>query len=208
MRIPLLLLPLLLGSCFGRSTQTAFPFGLEPLEDNAVPIAPEEEGITVISGTTEDYAWVHGKGRVDAPLAEVWAAVQEPDVVVDRRRVDAWSTTWDVEEGYDVSLRIHHRVEDLVVVEYDLTWRHGFIEGRSAEEDTVAIRWQKTDGTALITLLEGSIVLRPDGEESTILDVVEHLDAPRQEPEMLVQFARDLHASIVAQVHGQPLPEY
>src|SRR5690606_15028493 len=97
---------------------------------------------------------IHARGYVHAPLAETRAALEDPEVGVDRREVSEWGVELGVEPEYEVSYVVHTIVHDIVTVEYALTWRHG-----SAGEAAAAVRWQKTEGSSLIQRLEGSIVL-------------------------------------------------
>lgn len=204
---PALLASLALSTvaCFG-DEKTEFPAGLEPLEENrAEPPASQDEPypeILSVARGNGDFDWVHARAFVHAPLASTWEALRDIEVCVDDGRVDDWSVTWDVEEGYDYSYRIHNVAEDIITVEFDITWRHGAVEGSVDDPELVAIRYQKTNGTEFIDILRGSIVLRPVEDEVTELDMVEHLDgAAAGTPEIEAYFA-DLLADTLAFVHG------
>src|SRR4051794_35309404 len=56
---------------------------------------PEE--ITALMGKADEYNFVHDRAFVRAPIAKVYAALQNPELYVDRRRVDEWSATKDVD---------------------------------------------------------------------------------------------------------------
>ncbi len=94
------LLPLLiLAGCFGGRT-VEFPDGLEPLGPNQAEWPEDEaEELRFTLGSTDDYDWVHALGFVHAPIEEVYAALLDPAVDVDRREVDDWAVSWDVEPG-------------------------------------------------------------------------------------------------------------
>lgn len=176
----LLGLALSLAGCFGEE-KTEFPPGLEPLEENTAeaPTSNDEPYPEVLSMRRgrDDYDWVHARAYVHAPISRTWEALRDIDVCVDDGRVDDWSVTWDVEEGYDYSYRIHNVAEDIVTVEFDITWRHGAAEGTRDDPEVVGIRYQKTDGTEFIEILRGSIVLTSVEDDVTELDMVEHLQA-------------------------------
>src|SRR6185312_13733089 len=115
--------------------QTSFPPGLSPLEDDpapapaATPTDPYPETIDVQAGNDGKSDYVHATGYVHASIEDVWAAMKDPAVVVDRHHVDAWSSTPNVETGYDVSFRTDYTVNNLVTVQFSLTWREGVVEG-------------------------------------------------------------------------------
>jgi len=206
-------LSLLLLGCGGNEA-TAFPPGLEPLEENTAvaPAAedgqPHPERLNTLAGDRGTYEFAHARGFVHGTVAETWAALQMPEVVTDRRTVARYSFTHDVEEGYDVSFRVHNEVDDFITVTFEITWRQSVVEGMVDSPEVVAIRWQKTYGTTFITTIEGSMVLRAVDESTTELDVVEHIKAARDSAELARQYLLDVHASAVAVVHGQPLPTY
>jgi hypothetical protein len=194
-----------LSACFGGGDdETVFPAGLEPLEANKAEFpADGSETLALASGEGEEWDWTHARGYVHAPLALTWEALQQPEVDVDRRRVEEYEVTFDVEPDYSPSYRIDQKVVDIVTVEYSLTWRHGEVEPGVA-----AVRWQKTEGSALIELLEGSITLTGD-EETTAIEIVEHLGSPAQDDiESMELYLTDLHASVVAYTNGEDLPTY
>ena len=208
------LLSLALAGCFGNEV-TPFPPGLEPLEAiNKAPAPkplegdPYPETIRWVGSSTEAYEWVHAKAFVHAPIARTWQALQQTDVDVDRRAVSEWSMTPDVEEGFDVSYKIHNIVHEFLTVEFDITWRHGVIDGSRDEPEVVAIRFQKTWGTTFIEILRGSIVLRRVDDNTTSLEMIEHINAAMSGEDKISNYVRDLHASTVAWVHDRPLPTY
>ncbi len=186
------------------SKETVFPAGLEPLGPNAAVFPVDaSETLDLVVGADDAFDWANGRGNINAPLADVWVALKQPDTMVDRRAVDTWEVTFDVEPEYDVSYVVQTRVVDLVTIEYDLTWRQGEID-----EDVVSARWQKTDGPSILELLEGSVVLTAVDDDVTSVEIVEHLNTPADENERLTSFFTDLWASLVAASHGEPLPVY
>jgi len=209
---PLALLIPLCSGCFGTSLSD-FPPGFEPLEESAVdaPGAAGElpETFALALGTTDDNVhWGHLRGFVHGPLAAVWAAYQQPDVIVDRRRVAAYTATPDIEPDLDFSLAIDQVVRDILTIEYRLVWRHG-AAGDPADPEKVAIRWQKTEGSALIDTLRGSVLLLPtDDPEITEIQSMQHLKAPRTSTDDVQGLLTDVWFDVVAATHGRALPTY
>lgn len=202
----ILLLTALATACGGR--ETPFEPGLEPLETLSLEAPADlEETFVLEVAEGDDYLWGHLRGYVHADLATVWAAYQEPDVVVDRRRVREWTPRFDVEEGYDFSMAIDQVVEDTVTVEYTLTWRHGAV-GEVEAPEKVSMRWQKTEGFSLIDILRGSVVLLPTEEEGiTEVQMIEHLKAPLTDTSEIEGLLVDVYGDVVAHSHGEELPE-
>lgn len=198
----------------GRKADNRFPEGLGPLDDENLASFPPGDGsnpypeiLQTVTGESGDYEFVHGKGYVQASLSETWDALQDPAVSADRRAVTEWSVTFDVEEGYDVSYRIHNVVEDVITVDFDITWRHGAVEGTVETPSEVAINYAKTDGTTFIQILRGSMLLYEVDTNVTALEMIEHLKAPSGIGPA-VTYIRDVHTEAVLSVHGQPLPVY
>lgn len=208
--MPLILLTLL--ACH-KDKSTPFPDGLEPLAENTAswPDANSED-LSLTSGMDEDdtgdYYWTHARGYVQADFATVFECLSTPDVVVDRRAASDWDVTWDVEEGYDVSFRVHNVVPDIVTVEFDVTWRLGEALAEDGETPKGAGRWQKTDGTTYITRLEGSLEVEVYDEDTTGLSYVEILDAMIESNDIPEVYLSDLHSSIAACSRGDALPTY
>jgi hypothetical protein len=192
---------------------------LAPLEENlATPPAaradePYPEELGIVSGGDSALWWAHAAGYIHATTAATWLAAQDPEVGLDRREVDEWSVTDDPRPELDASYIVHTVVHDIVTIEYDVWWRHEVQLGTVEEPEQVVVVWSKTEGTSLldpIDLLQYSMVLSPvEGEDEVVLlEVVGHLDAPQVDDGTLVSYLLDLHASLVAAVNGEPLPEY
>ena len=193
---------------------TEFPSGLEPLEVCTAPAPDPIEGdatpedVRFVLGTEDEYSWVHGRGFVHKPLAETWAAMRDPEVSVDRREVDEWTVEHGVETEYDFSYVIHNTVNDIITVEFDITWRQGVVEGTVEAPELVGGRFQKTFGTTFIELLSGSIVARAVDDSTTEIELIEHLKATGKGADTAQSFLRDYFTSVVAKAHGNPLPTY
>jgi len=167
-----------LAGCFGNES-TEFPTGLEPLEDNVVP--PHEgdtfeETIAYADGDSGSYAWVHGRGFVLAAPADVWRAIETPELMVATCATDTQEIAADVEPDYEVSFQVSYTVEKLITVAWDELWRYGTIDGTQAAPALGMVRYQKVYGSTLIDLLEGSIQLHATTDPSvTELELIEHL---------------------------------
>jgi hypothetical protein len=207
---------LLLAACGGSEPPPIpDPDQLAPLE--AVNLAPElptsggvpPESITFAAGQDEDgIYWAHAKGYVAQDLGTVWTCFQDPLVVMDRREVDAWTAEFDVEPAFDVSFVIHQTVYDLITIEFDLLWLHEQQAGPVDAPEQVAMRWQKTEGTNFIDLLEGSALLTVAAPGVTRIELIEHLDAALRDEETIRSYLSDLYESVRACAHGDPLPSW
>ncbi len=200
-----IVLPLgLCAGCFGDET-TEFPPGLEPLEPASVDLPGEvEETVVVAHGEGDDYEWAHARGYVRAGVDAVFEAMRDPAICVDEREVAEWTAAVVEGSEYEHEYVIHNTVEDVFTVEFDVTWRFGHV----GEDGWLAARWRKTFGTSLISRLEGSVIVRPVDDELSEIEVVEQIDAAASGEEQIAHFVGDLHARIVARVHGQELPTY
>jgi hypothetical protein len=210
-------LALLLLGCFGTEV-TAFPAGLEPLGESAIDgpgtaADPYPEAYEVERAAEEDgYLVFHGRGFIHAPPSAVWAALRDPAVGADRRISPAWSSVplAGGEGGdYDHSYVVRHLVEDLITVEWDVTWRHGVVAGSAEDPRQVAIRWRKTAGSTAVRVIDGSIVLSDlPGGAGTEVALVYHASAFGSGAEDYMRYTRDVFADAVALSHGRPLPTY
>lgn len=201
------ILLLLLTAC-GRG-ETPFAPGLEPLQEMRIEApAGLAETFTLHLEEEAEHLTGHLRGYVHADMVTVWRAYQEPDVVVNRRRMRSWEPTFNVEEGFDFSLSIELQVEDTVPVRWTETWRHGAV-GAVDEPDKVSMRWQKTEGSNLIDLLRGSVALLPtDDPDITEVQMIEHLQVPLSDLAEVEGLLTDVYADVVAHSHGRPLPVY
>jgi hypothetical protein len=219
--LPLALFCLPAGACALAKEVTEFPPGLEPLEDNRAPW-PEERGDDTPESLGEasgegfdedleaDYSWCHARGYVKKPLRKVYSAIRVPRVGVDRRQVHEFDVEWGVEPEYTHSYVIHNTVNDIITVEYDITWRHGAVEGTESEPLGVGSRWQKTEGSTVIEMIRGSVYSFEVDESTTALEMVLHQRSLRVslDPELCRTYLQDFFVDILAESHGEPLPAY
>lgn len=200
-----------LAACQHAET-TVFPPGLAPLEpDPAPPPAatstneyPESLDLEQGSDATSNY--VHATGYVDAPIETVWAAMKNPAVVVDRHNINSYAVDWNVETGYDVSFRTDYVVDDIVTVDFDLTWREGVYGGTESNPTVVSVVYQKTYGSSFVSYMAGSIELTAVSENVTELQFAQRMNATETSSSNIAAWTSEMFASILATVHGQPLP--
>jgi hypothetical protein len=193
---------------------SGFPSGLEPVAQcrvaapEAQPGDPYPERIELAFGTEADFTWVNGHGYVHAPLSAVWAALQDPEVLVDRRKVAVWTFERREVTPAGSSLRIRNTVRDLITVEIELTWRQGIVEGTAQAPLVVSAVYRKTAGTKVVRLMFGSVVARKVSDSVTEIELVEQIDAITRTGELAATYNRDLFESIAARAKGLPLPRY
>lgn len=210
-----LLVAALLGGCFGED-ETPFPPGLEPLEEEHLAPAPEPrdgedypEELVLVQAQAElipRTPAVHARGFIRAPIADVWEALRDPDVGADRRTFASWTVTRGIEPEYDFSYVIHSVIQNVITVEYDVTWRHGVVEGTIEEPTLVAARFQKTAGSTVIMDLRGSVVLYAREDGVTEVEIIEYLQAIASDHGNIEGFLRDMFAELVIRSHGGDLP--
>lgn len=215
------LLPfVLLAACGGPPTAVDFgdPSLLGPLEEvNTAPEVPAEgadafpETLSLVSGHDDenDWYWAHARAWVKADSAKVWEALRDIDVYTDRREVEEYEVLEEnVLPEFDFSFLVANHVNDIITVNYELTWVHELQAGEVATPEQVVVRWDKTDGTQFIDLLSGSVVIhRVDGGLCEI-EFIEHLRAAARDEETLEQFLTDVYADVRAYAHDEPLPTF
>jgi hypothetical protein len=200
---------LVLAGCFGNE-ETVFPPGLEPLEANALELPADFEATQftmAVDGPRHDT--IYARGYFDAPLAEVWAVFRDPVVGTDQRSADEWTSEPLEDPEYEFSNVVHSVAHDVITVEWSTTWRHGAVEGSLDAPELVAIRWQKTDGSTILRVIEGSIVLRPANEGTmTEIDFVYHADALGAGIDQYLLYVEDTLGDARALLNGEPAPTY
>ena len=188
-----------------------FPDGLTAIEENtATPpeaTATDEfpEVRSVLTGEDDGGAWLHGFAYVKAPIALVWTAFKDPNVAIDRRNITSFTTTFDVEDEYDVSFRSHYVIEDVVTVEFDVTWRESAVEGTVEAPTRVVVAYQKTAGSSFLRRMAGTIELLQMTPDVTRIGWVMRLDASRTGPPDLISWNADQYTNVLHSVRGEPL---
>lgn len=201
-----------LAGCFDNVT-TEFPPGLEPWEEpNEAPApAPVDgdahpEDITFVRKRWMGANSVHARAYVHADVATTFAAVRNPLSGADRRPTVTFTYEENVDPEYRWSHRSHLVIPDVVTVEFELTWHSDIVEGTVEMPTITATRWQKTWGTSAISLLEGSIVCRRVSDDVTELEIQYHLNALASNYDTVENYLRGYFDSVIALVHGEPLP--
>jgi hypothetical protein len=181
---------------------------LESLEPSQAPFpAAGSEGINVVTGDAGGHAYALGSARINAPIGKVYAALHDPNVLVDRRRVDAW-TTDPAGDRMPAVFRVHNTVHGAAVVQFETTWREGVTEGTASKPRAVCARSKKTAGSGFIGLLEDSIVARATEGGGTSIELVRHLKGMNVGKKESEQYIRDVYANLLAKARGEPLPKY
>ena len=203
-------MPLILAAgCLG-GPDIEFPDGLQSLDlDNrAVWPADRAQAIDVVGGIEDDeLIWAHARGYVHAPVADVWEALQEPDVVIDRADVDEYELTGS-EQGFDVSFTTHCVSYNIVTVEWDMAYRQSAVLGDAETGEVVAVRAEKTEGSEFFEVLTWSLHVRQEEEELTSWEFVYQMLSIQKDSEPLEGFAGELWIDAVAFTNGEDLPDY
>ena len=190
--------------------EVTFPEGLQSLAPDNQATWPAEgaEDIDVVGGVTDDdLIWAHARGYVHASLAEVWTALQDPDVVMDRGDVDEYEIIGS-EEGFDVSFVTHCISYNVVTVEWDMAYRQSAVAGSVEEPEVVALRAEKTAGSEFFEVLTWSLHVREEEEALTSWEFVYQMLSIQKDSEPLEGFAQEFWIDAVATTHGDPLPDY
>jgi hypothetical protein len=187
---------------------------LDPTDQAAAPAAvagdPFPESVNVVTGTTSDYSWGHSHGWIHSPIGTVWKAMQDLDVIVDRRTVAQWSITkTNVDSTATVSFIAHNVVQNVLTVTLDTEWREGPANGDAGEPQVVAIRNDLQASSIFVSVLEDSVRLIRHDADTTEFESMRHGKTLSPTPETDIRtYENDLYNSVVARVHGQPLPTY
>lgn len=204
----MLLLPILFACMPPEPVDFGDPAQLAPLDpDNQAPPAEVGGGLSMVSGELDDYYWAHARALFDADPAQVWEALRDVDVIVDRRAVSEYTWEDNVKPEFDFSFVVHNTVRDPITVNFDLTWVHELHAGEISAPDEVVIRWDKTDGTQFIRLLSGSAVLTRVNDQ-TELQLIEHLGSATSDEQIIEQYFEDLYNNVQATLAGAQLPTY
>ena len=197
-----------------KEVERGFPSDIAPLEDNlADPVSSRKQGdLNFVCGEADDedpsYFWCHARGWVEAPIADVYAATQEPDVNVDRREVSEWDVTWNVDPDAEVSYQIDQVVKNIVTVEYSAVWAHTVHQGTPEEPEVTWCLFDTVEGDNLIQVFRGSIVLVAEEDGLTEFQYIEHLKTPMRNETQVEQTIRDVYADVIAHVEGRSLPDF
>jgi len=203
-------LVLLVGSAC--SNETTMKAGVNPLEDNTAPLPVQAgdghpETLSVATGSNDSYIWAHGRGYVKAAPAAVWKILQDPEVVADRHAPDSHSYAIHSEPKYAFSFRMHY-VAGGGFAEWWENWRYAAMQGTFEAPELGIIRYQKTDGTSWIKVLEGSITVRAISGEANacIFENIHHIKDPQSDAASAKKTLDAEFGSVLARLRGKPLP--
>jgi hypothetical protein len=191
---------------------TPFPAGLEPLEDNLVPVqqgGERTETLRTDSTDDNDEIEIYGRGYVLVDPMTVWAASKNPDANDAACSTNAQMVMPNNDPAYEFSFLVHYVVNNILTVEWDDQWRWGTIEPGtgSGSQFFGMIKHQKTQGSSFIELSEGTIqVTATDDPNVTELAFVEHLQAAGGGVSDVLKGVQHNYDALVAVSHGNPIP--
>lgn len=146
-------------------------------------------GLESIIGERDGVSFAHARGVIEASMEQVLAAIQ-PMNVVNYARVDA-SEFGEVEvPGVDRAFELRNTVESIITVRYSLIWKV------KQSDDAGYARWDLAVAPAFIEVNRGSVVLRMLDDNTTEVELMHELDAPRTSPRDLEDTLRDLFEAL------------
>jgi hypothetical protein len=191
---------------------TPFPAGLEPLEDNVVPVQQGGERTETLRSQAADDGdeiRIYARGYVLVAPVAVWAASKNPDANDAACSTNSQTVMPNNDPGYEFSFLVHYVVNNILTVEWDDQWRWGVIQPGDGSADPFfgMIKHQKTQGSSFIELSEGTIeVLATDDPDVTELSFVEHLKAVGGGDVDVLKGVQHNYDALVAVAHGNPIP--
>lgn len=190
------------------------PADLVPLDEvNEAPLPGPDgddeypEAFNTATGDEGDYHWAHGRGYVRRPMAQVWNALQDPEVTIDRRRVHEWEVTKDIHETRAASWRVKNTVHEYgFTVDFTTEWNLDFRGGTAESPEAVAGRAVKIAGTTFISLLEDSIVLRAVDDDVTLVELIRHSETFNTGEAENRQYIQDVYETLRERAWGRAFP--
>ena len=175
----------------------------------AEPTESHPEAISIVTGDAEHWEYAHGRAYIHAPIAKVFAALKDTEVLVDRRRLKEWpsSKESDAPTG-GTSVVAHYLVKAVVPVKFDMNWRVGVLQGSATAPTMVGVSGEKIAGTQFLKLLNDWVIARQLTANVTSLEFVNHVKGLQVGKKDAEQAQKDLFESVKAKVHGKPLPKY
>jgi len=190
--------------------KTPFPAGLEPLEDNVIPVQQGGEYTEMLRTSTSDSneIKIYGLGYVLAAPGDVWAASKNPEANVAMCSTNQQDITPNNDPAYEFSFIVYYTVNNVLTVQWDDQWRWGVIEGTLEAPTLGMIKHQKTDGSSFIELSEGTIQLAAveGNPDVTELSFVEHLKSVGGGVSDVLKGVQHNYDALVAVAHGNPIP--
>lgn len=209
----LLAMAALVAGCQDNVT-TPFPVGLEPLEDNLVPVQQGGDKLEMLRTTSTDLnseIAIYGRGYVLVAPTVVWPASKTPDANFAVCSTNQQIVTPNNDLTYEYSFIVHYVVNNVLTVEWDDQWRWGTIQDGTGSGSNAAffgmVKHQKTQGSSFIELSEGTMeVTATDDPNIAELAFVEHLKAAGGSVADVLKGVQQHYDSIVAVAHGNPIP--
>lgn len=193
---------------------TPFPVGLEPLEDNLVPVQQGGDKLEMLRTTSTNVASeiaIYGRGYVLVAPTVVWPASKVPEANFAACSTNEQMVMPNNDTAYEYSFLVHYVVNNILTVEWDDQWRWGTIQdGTGSGSDAEffgMVKHQKTQGSSFIELSEGTMeVTATDDPTVAELAFVEHLKAAGGSVDDVMKGVQHHYDSIVAVAHGNPIP--
>ncbi len=202
--LPLLLaMPGSLVSACGDNI-TPLPDGLTELEPNQASLGPLGQ-LQFVQGE-DDYLWLHGRASLTGDVAVVWAGLQVAERVVATCSINRYRITPIADALYDFSFTSDNEVDNVLMVDWQETWRFGTLRNDAVESQR-RIRYQKTEGSSFISLIEGEIGLTSEASTGVLeISLIEHLKAIGGGIADMKQSMQRRFDIMAALAQGAPLP--
>jgi len=209
-----------LAAC-GSDIDTPFRLSLAPLEsvDVGWPAgSPCPEVLEKTHGPADGYSYAHGRGCIQRSLAEVWEALQLPQV--------AHLSFWPERDESTCSAKLNFQVDG--VTGYSVSFEHHetpkgigsfadfyvvFVEGvtkrSAAGPEEVVVAYQKTSGHSYIPVLRGTVLLEEISTGVTGVELVRHLKtlhSGRDDGAQAELWIQGYFDALKMQVYGPPVP--
>jgi hypothetical protein len=164
------------------------------------------------------YSWADGEGYVLAPVEKVWEALQQPGVVADRRQLETTDGGYVItKSGFDKTCDWSFILQSTtnsanLGFSYLVQWRGAHTAGSATEPTAAIVCGDLTQsgvilgGTDAMSILSDSIILTTINENVTKYAAIRHRGPLEDNGMVCHQFVQDVFNSVVAFVHGQPLP--
>lgn len=183
---------------------TPLPEGLTELEPNQASPSPLGQ-IQFVDGE-DDYLWLHGRASLVADVAVVWDGLQVAERVVAICSINRYRITPIADPLYDFSFTSDNEVDNVLTVDWQETWRFGTLRDDALGSQR-RIRYQKTQGSSFISLIEGELDLTTEASTGVVeISLIEHLKAIGGGIADMKQSMQRRFDIMVALAEGAPLP--
>jgi hypothetical protein len=203
---------LFITGCFGNSSTPFIVEGdvLEPLRESRASWPDTNSGWIFKRGSNDDSpGWCDANGFIEASVDEVWQALRDADVVVERARVDEWEKVGSCdaepfEECFDFFTHMSVMGVDIDTI---VTWRYDVQKWAGDKPIEMVVRYQKSWGSDVIDRNTGSLILTAVNDTTTRVEYVGEIETwGSEDSDAMESYARSLVADLEAFVEGRPLP--